>query len=179
MAEQLRPLTRREREIVGRHALTHGAVAGFVAPIADADGGVAHPLVKLHALARMEKAGTITAGQRDAGEYFHRLFQRAALDGLRAADMSRVAISGGSGDHVVPSNEHCRRRVAELVDALGGHGSIVASCAWHVVGLEWSTRRWAAGRVRYDAAGGILIAALSIIEAHFAGRRPGAPRRAA
>ncbi len=87
----------------------------------------------------------------------------------------RVAMSGSSGDHVVPGNEHCRRRVAELADARGGHGSIVASCAWHVIGLEWSVRRWAAGRVRCTAAGGILIAALSIIEAHFAGRRPSLP----
>jgi hypothetical protein len=173
MAVQLRTLTKREREIVGRYALKHGEIAGFVAPIADADGAIGSPLIRLHALARMEKAGTITAAQRDAGERFHALFQRAALDGLRAADMSRVYVEGGHGDHVLPGNEGCRRRVAAAVDALGGHGSIAASVAWHVVGLEWSTRRWSAGRViGGHVASGVLCAALSILEQHFAGRAP-------
>jgi hypothetical protein len=84
--------------------------------------------------------------------------------------MSRIPRGAGcSAGRDIPGNERARRDIAELVDALGGHGSILASCAWHVLGLEWSVRKWAL-TVRRGAlvACGILVAVLAFLEQHFA-----------
>jgi hypothetical protein len=68
---------------------------------------------------------------------------------------------------------HARRRVHKSLEALGGISSPAGSCVWHVVGLQRSVREWAirqgwGGRpVDYKAAGGILIAGLGMLAAHF------------
>jgi hypothetical protein len=173
MAAGLRQLTDRERAIIGKYAATHGQVRGLEVPIADDAGNISMPLLRLPLLARLEQRGTITRAEAEAGERFHSLFQHAGLDGLRAADMTRVptAIGAVPGD-ISPSNERCRARIAAAVAALGGKGSIAASIAWHVCGLEWSVRRWAiATRRPQDLACGILIAALGVLAAHFASGR--------
>ncbi|MDX1542095.1 MAG: hypothetical protein R3349_11900 [Geminicoccaceae bacterium] len=60
----------------------------------------------------------------------------------------------------------------ESLQALGGLSSPAGSCAWHVVGLQWSVREWAmrqewGGRpVRQQQAQGILVAALGVLAAH-------------
>jgi hypothetical protein len=99
-------------------------------------------------------------------------FQLAALDALKAADVSRVPMPPGmaAGD---PSSAHerCRRQVSAAMVALGGAGSIAASAIWHICGLEWSVRRWAiSARRPSDQACGILVGALSMLAGHFAGR---------
>jgi len=63
--------------------------------------------------------------------------------------------------------------VNTALDALGGHDSPAGSCVWFVVGLEMSVREWAARRgwsgrpVPQPIAGGILVAVLGVLAAHF------------
>ena len=121
----LRQLTERERSIVDECAARHGQVRGFALPIADDSGGIGSPLIRLPLLTRLEARGTISATERAAREGFHALFQRAALDSLRAADMSRVSGGAGAGD-LSPASERCRRRVSDAMTALGGAGSPAA-----------------------------------------------------
>jgi hypothetical protein len=68
-----------------------------------------------------------------------------------------------------------RKRVNDAVDVLGGQGSLVASCIWHVIGLEWSMRRWCKEQagIAHSVGAGVLIAALVILAAK------GGPRSAA
>jgi hypothetical protein len=178
-ASGLRQLTDRERAIIGKYAAQHGQVRALDQPISDDDGAISMPLLRLSTLVRLEQRGTITRTEAEAGELFGRLFQNAALDGLKAGDMARVptAIGAVPGD-ISPSNERCRRRIAEAIAALGGNGSIAASITWHVCGLEWSVRRWAiATRRPHDRACGILCGALAVLAAHFAGGRHNRPPR--
>ena len=72
-------------------------------------------------------------------------------------------------DQDVAGNERARRQVARAIRALGGAGSVAASCAWHVLGLEWSLREWSqkALRGKVDQAAGVLVAALAILDPHF------------
>jgi hypothetical protein len=48
-----------------------------------------------------------------------------------------------------------------------GRVSLVASCIWHVVGLEWSMRRWCREQagITHAVGAGVLIAALVILAA--------------
>ena len=72
-----------------------------------------------------------------------------------------------------------KRRVIAALEALGGADSAAGSCAWHVLGCGASIREWAARRgwngrpVGHAQAQGILVAALGVLAAHFAG--PGVP----
>ena len=65
-----------------------------------------------------------------------------------------------------------RRRVHEVMAALGRISSPAGSCVWHVVGLQRSVREWAmrqggGGRpVRQEQAQGILVAALGMLAKH-------------
>ena len=178
-ASGLRQLTERERAIVGKYAAQHGEVRALDETVVDDDGGIGMPLLRLGTLTRLEHRGTITRAEAEAGERFHLLFQNGGLDGLKAADMARVSAAGGmAGDRIPPSHERCRARVAAAMAALGGNGSIAASIAWHVVGLEWSVNRWATATGRpADRACGVLCAALSLLAAHFAGGRSARPAR--
>jgi hypothetical protein len=177
MASGLRQLTEREQAIVNKYSTQHGQVRGLEVPIADDAGNVSMPLLRLPLLMRLEQRGTISRAEAEAGERFHSLFQYAGLDGLRAADMGRTPTAAGAvPGEISPSNERCRRRIAEAIAALGGNGSVAASITWHVAGLEWSVRRWAIATQRpHDRACGILCGALAVLAAHFASGRS-APR---
>jgi hypothetical protein len=171
---ELRPLTKRERDAVGRHAVQHGKILALRRPISDSEGRISSPLVRVDTIGRLERSGTITPQMADAAARFHTLFQRAGLDGLRAADPSRPFIEGGlhPGDRGLSGHDGARRRVAAAVAALGGHGSILGSAVWHVAGLEWSVRRWSqTAQRREEVALGVLIAALAALALHFAGER--------
>jgi hypothetical protein len=76
----------------------------------------------------------------------------------------------------VSGPEGARRLVAETLTALGGTGRITGNCLFHIVGLEWSIKRWSLKQAGLDqeCARGILIAVLVLLEAHLAGRRSGA-----
>jgi hypothetical protein len=174
-ATGLRQLTPADLRLISKFATQpqHGRVLRATRQTADSDGGIAVPFERLSTLRLLEARGVISAIEARAGERFNFLFQRGNLDGLRAADMSREPVSGGrmAGD-LPPSAERSRKRIADAMAALGGHGSLAASVIWHVVGLEWPTRRWAIStQRRQDQATGILIGALSALAAHFAGSR--------
>lgn len=165
---RLRALRAAERELVGRVRLAQGPIMALTRTIPDANGRIGSPFVALATLARMERSGTITALQRRAGEEFHRVFRRAALDELRASDLARV--SGGSGKRVAANgNERARKQIASAMSVLGGERSLAASCAWHVLGLEWSLREWAAKATQTNVhrATGVLVATLDLLDPHF------------
>ena len=69
--------------------------------------------------------------------------------------------------------ERARRRVYDALAALlGGHGPL-AECAWHVLGEEWSLRRFCRERIGGNPAeaSGVLVAVATLLELHYSGRR--------
>jgi len=144
----------------------HGRIERVRRQIADSQGLIGDPWVALSTLAQMERAGTITPRQRRAGDAFHDCFRRAGLDSLKAAPLVRVG-AGAADWH--NGNEAARRRIAAAIRCLGGDATILASCAWHVLGLEWSLREWAAKSLggKVDRASGVVIATLALLEPHF------------
>jgi hypothetical protein len=168
----LRPLSRGERQRIGEYALQHGRVLGFSNVLADHDGHIGSPLIRLPLLSRLEARGTISAAEAGAGERFHGLFRIAALDALRAASMERRTPGGTAPGDLSPAGERCRRRVSDAMTALGGAGSPAGGAIWHVCGLEWSVRQWAiTARRPNEQCSGILIGALAALAAHFSGGR--------
>lgn len=146
----------------------HGAVE-LVDRFTDPDGRGVRLWRALYTLELMERNGTITRQQLLAGEAFHQHFRVAALDGLKAAALDRLP---GNGDaDRSPGNDRARRRIAEAIRMLGGQGRLPASCAWHVLGLEWSLREWAEKCLsgRHVVAVGVLVAVLAILEREFCG----------
>ncbi|MBX6743397.1 MAG: hypothetical protein IRY87_15290 [Acetobacteraceae bacterium] len=151
--------------------LQHG---GFSEPIREADPETGSPVQHRRAvdtLGMMLANGTITQEMHDAGGHFRALFRRAALDGMARSPL--VRLPGKTADALSERNIDARRKVAEALDALGGHDSAAGSCAWYVVGLEMSVREWAmrqgwGGRpVSPPQAQGMLVAALGVLAAHF------------
>jgi hypothetical protein len=69
--------------------------------------------------------------------------------------------------------EGARNVVWRAIRSVGGIGSPARTCLWHVVCWERSLKEWAleqiwsGRRVSQEAASGILIVALGVIEAHF------------
>lgn len=151
--------------------LQHG---GFSEPIREADPDTGTPVQHRRAvdtLGMMLANGTITPQMHEAGRIFHTLFRGAALDGIATSQLIRLA--GATADAMSCRQIDARRRVAEALDALGGHDSPAASCVWFVVGLEFSVREWAmrqgwSGRpVHSPVAQGMLVAALGTLAFHF------------
>jgi hypothetical protein len=151
--------------------LQHG---GFSQPIREADPETGSPVQHRRAvdtLGMMLANGTITAEMFEAGGIFRRQFRSAMLDGLRAVPLIRIV--GGGGDCITEQQIAARDRVASAMEVLGGSESAAGSCVWHVVGLECSVREWAmrqgwSGRtVPATQAQGMLVAALSVLAAHY------------
>lgn len=172
----LRQLTPREQLLVDKFSAQHAPVRAFAQPIADDAGDVSSPLIRVSMLAQLERRGTITSAEAQAGDRFHRLFRVAALDSLRAADMGRTpAAAGYRAIELSDSSERARRRVSAAMAALGGAGAPAAGVAWNVLGMEMSLRQWAiASQRQHQVATGILVAALGMLAAHFG---PGRQRR--
>ena len=146
--------------------------------VEDEAGGMRRAIVwrGLDTLATMTQRGTITATMAAAGERFHDAFRRAGLDGLYAPDPRRVPVQLGPGYglwRTARGNDRAKLEVAGALAALGGVVSPGGSCAWHVLGCEWSLRQWAtsvnwaAGGISHQYAAGILIAGLGMLDAHF------------
>jgi len=120
--------------------------------------------------------GAITKEQVLAAERFREAFRLAQLDPLRAPDLERVP----SGVHreIMPGVValRARRQVQATIAGLGGISRTVGSCAWHVIGLEWSVRRWARERhgIAPTTAVGVLIATVAMLDAIYSGRRSAA-----
>lgn len=151
--------------------LQHG---DFTPPIREADPETGVPVAHRRAvdtLGAMQANGTITAEMFEAGGIFRRQFRAAMLDGLRAMPMIRIV--GGGGNSITERQIAARDRVASAMEVLGGSESAAGSCVWHVVGLECSVREWAmqqgwGGRtVPATQAQGMLVAALSVLAAHY------------
>jgi hypothetical protein len=151
--------------------LQHG---DFSEPIRGTDPETGSPVRHRRAvdtLGQMLANGTITPQMHEAGCIFRTLFRSAALDGIATSQL--VRLSGATADGMTSRQIDARRRVAEALDALGGHGSPAGSCVWAVVGLEFSVREWAmrqgwSGRpVHGPVAQGILVAALGTLAMHF------------
>lgn len=156
--------------------MRHGPVSRLEASIADAAGGIGCPWRGLDTLTVMLQRGSITEPMRRAGEQFHDLFQEAGLDGLFSADPTRIPVQLNTGRVWQKSggNEAARLSVLSALDALGGVNGPGGACAWHVLGCEMSIIRWALTygwqnrRIHKQAAAGILIADLYILQAHYA-----------
>jgi hypothetical protein len=153
--------------------LSHGPVER-VEGIADEAGRPARPYRAVDTLAIMERRGSITAAMRQAGEDFRAQFAVAQLDPLRALDIARLRVGGGSGARAEPEGpglriETARAAVWRAIRAVGGLGSPAGSCLWHVLGWERSLKEWAleqgwsGRRVSQEAASGILVAALGAL----------------
>ncbi len=151
--------------------LQHGDVG---APIRDADPETGTPVRHRRAvdtLGMMLSNGTITPEMHEAGCIFRTLFRSAALDGMSTSQLIRLP--GSTADQLSNRQLDARRRVFAAMDALGGEDTPAGSCVWFVVGLEMSVREWSArsgwsGRpVSQPIAGGILVAVLGLLAAHF------------
>ena len=159
-------------ERLAQAARAGGAVERLERPIADGAGRVARPYRNIDVLATMLRRGSITAAMRDAGEDFRTQFTLAHWDPLQAANWLRA---GGKGQ-VEPGlrTEAARQSVWRALVAAGGLASAAGACLWHVVGLEQTLKQWAleqgwnGRRVSQEAASGILIAALGMLEAYYA-----------
>lgn len=154
-----------------RWRLQHG---GFEEPVRAADPEKGSPVEHRRAvdtLGMMLTNGTITPQMHEAGCIFRTLFRSAAIDSMCTSQLIRLA--GATAEGFSNRQLEARRRVAEALDALGGHGSPAGSCVWFVVGLEFSVREWAmrqgwSGRpVHGPVAQGMLVAALGTLASHF------------
>ena len=139
--------------------------------IADSDGGIGLPWRAESMLERMERLGEIGPRERQAGEEFSRLFQLAHLDPLQASDARR---EGSRSKLDEPhGSERARRRVIAALDALGGPSSPCGTCAWFVLGNEftlnaWARREgWGGRRLSQPTAKGTLIGCLGVLAGHF------------
>ena len=174
MAAKRRKKARVQQESLGtpsRWRLQHG---GFSEPVREADPETGTPVLHRRAidtLGMMLANGTITREMHDAGGVFRRLFRSAALDGMVRSPL--VRLPGKTADVLSERSLDARRKVADALDALGGHHSAAGSCAWHVLGLEMSVREWAmrqgwGGRpVSPPQAQGMLVATLAVLAGHF------------
>ncbi len=167
--QQLRDMQGGDKALIEPARLGQGEVMALKQQITDSRGMIGVPLIALSTLATMERKGTINRQQRMVGDAFHAVFRMAGLDELRAADMARIAAPGAGCRVEHGGGEHARRRIAGAMTLLGGQRSVAASCAWHVLGLEWSLREWAAQATacNVDRATGVLIAVLGSLDPHF------------
>src|SRR5262249_21496421 len=101
------------------------------------------------------------------GEDFRLRFAAALLTPIKAADVSKPAVSGrGPGD---PSARvyAARDAVWRAIDRIGGINSVAASCVWDVFGLDRPLLDWATERGWGREAEMILIEALRQLAQHF------------
>jgi hypothetical protein len=151
--------------------LQHG---GFSEPVREADPETGSPVQHRRAvdtLGLMLAHGSITPQMHEAGEIFRGLFRAACFDSMSTSQIMRVP--GTRVDTLSSMQVEARRRVAAALDALGGQDSPCGSCAWFVIGLEFSVREWSmrqgwAGRTVHGPVGqGILVGSLGILAVHF------------
>jgi hypothetical protein len=137
----------------------------------DPDGRIVVHHRTVDTLGKMLAAGTISLEMHDAARDFQAAFIIANLDQLRAAQVMRVPGTGRESD-LSGRQLDARRRVHNMMEALGGMSTPAGSCVWHVVGLQRSVREWAIRQgwggwpVRQEEARGILIAALGMLALH-------------
>jgi hypothetical protein len=152
--------------------LQRGDVEAMPRAIADEEGRVSRPYRVVDTLGMMLRKGTITPAMRQAADDFHALFVVASLETLHAVDLLRAP---QPFRELPPSlrQAEARKKVWAALKALGGGASPAGSCVWHVVGCEWSLKQWAlrtgwGGRpLSQEAASGVLVGALGVLQAHY------------
>ena len=121
--------------------------------------------VRLHdTLGLLFKRHWITKEQYDAGRTFEELFDKAALEPLRAPSLERVC--GNPTKDLSKSICGARKGIMAKIDRLGGIKSPASSCVWAVLGEGKTIREWASScgfPMREEAARGVLIAALGVL----------------
>ena len=151
---------------------TQSVVERAARVIADEEGRVSRPYRALDSLTVMLRKGSITPAMHQAGEDFHTLFITAQLQTLRAADLLRLP-DGVREVSLTMAQAEARKNVWHVLQTVGGMASPAGSCLWHVVGCEWTLKDWALregwnGRnPSQETASGILIGALSAVQAYF------------
>lgn len=142
----------------------------------DRSGEIGTPNRIVSLLARLERSGRITTEQADGGENFRDDFDRANLNQLRAADLSKPFVDGKSGVDLSKSAIDARRRLDDAMAAVGGYQSVAGSCLYHVVGMGMTLKQWAIfeaelrhRRCSEEAASGILVAMLDALASHYRG----------
>jgi hypothetical protein len=149
----------------------HDRISRDEQQLADSAGLIGVPWRAEGLLARLERHHDIGRRERAAGEEFARLFRLGHLDPLRAADFLRE--TGPTSPMGFPGGERARRKVGAALDALGGDGSLSASCVWFILGCEMSMREWAlrqqsnGRRIGREAAKGTLLGSLGVLVKHF------------
>jgi hypothetical protein len=146
--------------------------------IPDTDGRPSQPFRSIDVAAALLRKGIITRDQANAADRFKETFRWAGLDKLKAADLSRIP--GGTYREDVGGPEQARKRIAAVVKGLGGITRAPGSCVWHVLGLEWTLKRWAMEELglSQEVARGVLIATLCVLAEIYAdhsvigGRQP-------
>lgn len=168
-----RPRRRRNAQPVpppnapSRERAQHDRITLAEKQIADAVGGIGLPHMVETPLARLYRQGAISEAELAAGDEFRRLYRLAYLDPLRAATLEQRVI----GTHLPHGSEAARRQVRAILALLGsGSGSLMASCAEHVIGSEESVATWALGKrwrgdigINDQIAKGILLATLQTL----------------
>jgi hypothetical protein len=149
----------------------HDDVALLQAPIVDVHGDYGQPYKAAGLYERLTRIGA-TMPMALAGVKFNEIYQLAAIDTLRAADMGQeIRYQGAVMGQVV---EWARRRRDAAIDALGGPGAPAGLCAWYVLGEENTLREWAIRLgwnerpISEHVAKGILIGTLGALEGFFA-----------
>jgi hypothetical protein len=154
----------------------HGRVERLAEQIEDVDGRPSAPHRAIDCITSLYRRGAITKEQLLGADRFREGFRLAQLDPLRAPDLARVP--SGAHREIMPGVAALRaqRQVQETIGALGGISRAPDSCAWHVIGLEWSVRRWARERpgIAPATAVGVLVATVAMLDALYSGRRAAA-----
>jgi hypothetical protein len=153
-----------------------GDVVRLERQIADFVGASANTYRSLDTLELMERRGSIGPDERLAGDRFHNLFRRAALDsGFVVSDPTRIPVHlAGRRKAGVRGDETARSKVSAALDALGRKTSPHRACAWYVLGCEMSLTAWAAmtgwsevQRIGRDEAGEILKKTLALLRRYW------------
>lgn len=140
--------------------------------ISDEKGHPARPFRAVDTLERMTRYRTISPEMRQAGEDFQAVFALAQLDPLRAPDLRRVPQAVRELP-VGARQAEARKKIWRALGALGGASSPAGSCAWHVLGCQWSLKEWAlrqgwSGRaLSQETASGILIGTLGVLKGFY------------
>ena len=139
--------------------------------IIDSDGNRGYPFRSISLLTSMARNGRISIEERLAGEDFHKHFTDSGHQPLRASDPGRV--NGCGFAPAYRGSTAAQRMVSGAIDALGGLSTLGGSCAWYVLGLEYSLTVWAGEEtirrrpVTTQNATGTLIATLGVLQKYF------------
>jgi hypothetical protein len=153
-----------------------GDVVRLERQIANFVGASASTYRSLDTLELMERRGSIGPDERRAGNRFHNLFRRAALDsGLVVSDPTRIPVrlAGWRNAHAL-GDETARNELFVALDALGHKTCPHRACAWNVLGCEMSLTAWAATtgwsevrRIGRDEAAEILKQTLALLRRYW------------